>query len=152
MYDCSLPVRKRLPHDVPFFINPTAEIYFITINCKVRGSNQLWLSGVGEALLESVRFRQGCDQWFVHLFLLMPDHVHALLTFPQESRGLQSTVSNWKRWTAKNCGVSWQRDFFEHRLRGEKALSEKTAYIRANPLRAGLAQDPAEWPWWWSSN
>jgi hypothetical protein len=37
----------------------------------------------------------------------------------------------WKRWTARQMGIEWQRDFFEHRLRSDESLREKTDYILA---------------------
>ncbi len=36
-----LPTRKTLPHDVPLWVNPQNEIYFITVNCVPPGLNQL---------------------------------------------------------------------------------------------------------------
>ena len=42
--------------------------------------------------------------------------------------------------------IEWQRDFFEHRLRGSESYREKADYILLNPVRAGLARTPEEWP------
>ena len=141
------PVRKTLPHDVPLWIDPSSEVYFITINCRVRRTNQLCLPKIGDELLASAAFRHHEGHWFTHIFLLMPDHLHALLSFPRDGAGIQRTVTSWKGWTAKRCGVEWQRDFFEHRLRGDEGRDEKSAYIRANPVRAGLVNDEESWPW-----
>jgi len=136
-----------LPHDVPSWIDPSQELYFITINCLSRGPNQLCLPERGEALLESACFRHAQAHWFIHLFLLMPDHLHAILSFPKAGPGIQRTVSSWKGWTAKQCRIEWQRDFFEHRLRNDESASQKWDYIRRNPVRVGLVKEPVEWPW-----
>src|SRR5437879_2598839 len=32
---------KRLPHDVPLWVDPQKSAYFITVNCQQRGPNQL---------------------------------------------------------------------------------------------------------------
>jgi putative transposase len=56
-------------------------------------------------------------------------------------------VSKWKEWTAKALGVRWQRDFFEHRLREDESFREKSDYILANPVRAGLVEKPEDWPY-----
>ncbi len=77
-----LPRRKTLPHQVPLWIDPQKEIYFITINCRPKGANQLAKPDVAMPLLDSVRFRNEQFIWFAHVFLLMPDHVHALISFP----------------------------------------------------------------------
>ena len=49
--------------------------------------------------------------------------------------------------TAKLSGVEWQRNFFDHRLRHDESLTEKFAYICQNPVRAGLIQNEADWPY-----
>jgi hypothetical protein len=55
-------------------------------------------------------------------------------------------VSKWKEWTAKDLGVAWQRDFFEHRLRRDESRREKADYILRNPGRKNLVSRPEEWP------
>jgi hypothetical protein len=47
--------------------------------------------------------------------------------------------------------VSWQRDFFEHRLRSHQHVDAKRAYLRQNPVRAGLVAHPDDWPYFWSA-
>jgi putative transposase len=142
-----LPIRKRLSHDVPLWVDPAKECYFITICCKARGRNQLALPDVARALFETIQHRSDTMVWYVHLALLMPDHVHFLVSFPETAKRLQTTVSKWKEWTAKSMGISWQRDFFEHRLRKEESVREKADYILANPIRAGLIKKEEDWPY-----
>lgn len=138
--------RKTLPHDVPLWINPQNEIYFITINCQERFRNQLAQPSVAQSLFETVRHRQESSLWWPHLFLLMPDHLHALLSFPPSGKPLQLVVSKWKEWTAKSLGIVWQRDFFEHRLRSTESRREKADYILHNPVRHQLVPRPEDWP------
>jgi putative transposase len=140
-------VRKSLPHDVPLWLDASTEVYFLTFTCRERGRNQLCVEQTASALLESAAYRHEAGLWFVHLFLLMPDHAHGLFSFPPGGTGILRTVSAWKGWTAKCCGIKWQRDFFEHRLRREESFLEKAEYIRANPVRAGLIPEEGEWPW-----
>ncbi len=78
--------------------------------------------------------------------LLMPDHLHSILAFPREP-GMATTIKNWKRYVATKLGVKWQRDFFDHRLRNDQELQEKTSYIVMNPVRKGLCQRAEEWVW-----
>ncbi len=139
------PSRKRLPHDIPLWVDPSRETYFITINCERRGLNQLARPEVAAALFETVRHRQEKFLWWPYLFLLMPDHVHALLSFPPSGTPLRSVVSKWKEWTVKQLSIDWQEDFFEHRLRREESRREKADYILANPVRAGLVSRPEDW-------
>src|SRR5450756_2240554 len=77
---------KRLPHGIPSWVNPHQEIYFITINCEERFRNQLALPDIAEKIFETVRHRQEKFLWWPHIFLLMPDHLHALLSFPPSDK------------------------------------------------------------------
>ncbi len=140
--------RKSLPHDPPAWIDPACEIWFITICCKPRGTNQLTRPEVSAAVLDSVAYRWRLGHWHPHVFLLMPDHCHALISFPPE-RSMQKTVADWKHWTASQHGVVWQKDFFDHRLRRDESFAEKSDYIARNPARAGLVAEPRDWPHVW---
>jgi hypothetical protein len=99
-------------------------------------------------LFEGVEFRNRTDRWFAHLVLLMPDHLHALISFGLEW-DLKKAISNHKEATAKRAGVAWQRDFFDHRLRAEDSFREKADYISMNPVRKGLVENPGQWAYIW---
>jgi putative transposase len=142
-----LPQRERLPHNVPLWVDPQKSAYFITINCQERGTNQLAKSKIAGPLLDSVRFRNEKFIWFAHVFLVMPDHIHALLSFPPSENTIQEIVSKWKRWTARQLKIEWQRDFFEHRLRSDESWRDKADYILANPVRKDLTKDLKDWPY-----
>jgi putative transposase len=115
--------------------------------CQQRGPNQLARSDVAGPLLESVLYRNEKFIWFAHLFMLMPDHVHGLLTFPPSPHTVRNAISLWKRWTARQLRIEWERDFFEHRLRSDESWREKADYILANPVRKGLVKEAKDWPW-----
>jgi len=104
---------------------------------------------VAAAVRSSMGFRQERGEWWVHVLLLMPDHLHALMSFARD-RSMRRSVAQWKRYVATRCGVDWQRDFFDHRLRDDESWVEKAAYIRMNPVRAGLAKNPEAWPYVWT--
>ena len=144
--------RKRLPHEIPLWIDPAQEVYFITVCCARRRVNQLCLEPTGGEFLKSALFRQTNGKFFVPLLVLMPDHFHGLFTFPRDGQGIQGVMSVWKGWAAKQWKIQWQRDFFEHRIRGEESRREKADYILANPVRAGLAASFEDWPYWFASD
>ena len=145
----TLPSRKWLRHDVPAWVDPQASVFFITICCEPRGQNHLCKPEVANRLLETVKHRTDGDVWFPHLFLLMPDHLHALLSFHPHGDGMRSVVSSWKGWTAKTLGIKWQRGFFDHRLRTDEHHRDKANYIMLNPVRAGLIDRHEDWPYVW---
>ena len=141
-----IPRRKTLSHGIPSWVAPEREIYFITVNCKERFRNQLAVPQVSERLFETVRHRQEKLLWWPYLFLLMPDHLHALLSFPPSGKPIKLVIGKWKEWTAKELGVIWQRDFFEHRLRHEESRRAKADYILQNPVRRQLVASAEVWP------
>jgi len=137
---------RSLPHEIPLWVDPQKEIYFITINCRDRFRNQLAVPEIAGRIFETVRHRQEKFLWWPYLFLLMPDHLHALLSFPPSGKRLQLIVNKWKEWVAKEIGIIWQRDFFEHRLRQDESRRLKADYILQNPVRKQLVSQPEQWP------
>ncbi len=142
-----LPERKTLPHGIPSWVASGAD-YFITICTTPRGENQLCVAEQARKLKESLDFRQARGELWVHLLLFMPDHLHALISF-SEQIGMKKSIADWKRYTSVQLGIGWQRDFFDHRLRKNEAYLEKAAYIRMNPVRAGLVASAEDWPYVW---
>ena len=138
--------RRQLPHAIPSWVNPHEEIYFVTVNCERRRHNQLAVSDMAKRLFETIQYRTGHRLWWPHVFLLMPDHVHALLSFPPSDKEIKIIMAKWKEWTDKSIGIRWQRDFFEHRLRHEESRRQKTEYILENPVRKGLVSRADDWP------
>ena len=143
----SVPTRKQLPHEVPLWIDPSKEDYFITMCCRQRGRNQLANSQIAPALIDTIKHRNDRHIWYAHIAVVMPDHVHLVLGFPDRERGIDGIVSKWKEWTAKSMGICWQRGFFEHRLRRAEGFREKADYVLANPVRAGLVGRWEDWPY-----
>ena len=98
-------------------------------------------------MIDTIRHRNERQIWYAHVALIMPDHVHLILAFPEIGQRVQTIVSKWKEWSAKSLGIQWQRDFFEHRLRKEESFREKADYVLANPMRAGLVTRWEDWPY-----
>jgi REP element-mobilizing transposase RayT len=138
------PERKPLAHAVPGWVKDGA-VFFITVCAEDRASRPLLHDDLASRLIKSVAFLHDRGDWFARLFLVMPDHVHGLISFPPGT-AMSTRVTAWKGYTAKTFRVQWQNRFFDHRLRSEVSADEKAAYIRANPVRAGLASTPEQWP------
>ena len=102
------------------------------------------------ALLQAAQHYHQSLRWHIRIMLIMPDHLHAIACFPRQE-SIVAVWRDWKRYTAKTTGVVWQRDIFEHRLRGGESWEEKAAYIRANPVRRRLTANADEWPWVFTS-
>jgi putative transposase len=141
--------RKTLPHGIPSWVADDAE-YFITLCTQPRKKNQLCHAEMADALIQTLTFYQNRGDLWVHLLVLMPDHLHAIMGFSRDV-GMQKSMREFKKYTARMYNISWQRDFFDHRLRQDESYVEKAHYIRMNPVRAGLCKRPEDWPYVWEN-
>ena len=140
--------RKQLSHEIPLtaMTGPEDEVFFVTICCLPRGINQLAWPEVWRKIDDSLQHRESVGDMHVRLVLAMPDHLHGLFSFCGK-KPMAKVIADFKSWVAKSTGVRWQRDFFDHRLRGLETASEKANYIRNNPVRAGLVSQCEDWPY-----
>ncbi|MEM7147352.1 MAG: hypothetical protein AAF591_19715 [Verrucomicrobiota bacterium] len=140
---------RRLRHDTPGWVADGSR-FFVTINAKRPGVEELCgnkeLNEVASGLLDGARYYHEAGKWFVHLFLLMPDHLHAIFSFPR-NEDMKETIRSWKRHQKKCLGVRWREGFHDHRIRDEESFDDKVEYIRMNPVRAGLCGKAEEWEW-----
>ncbi len=127
-----LPERRRLPHEVPQWV-ADGSFFFITVDCEPLGHNHLCRAGLGDAVFAAAAHYHTSFKWHCRLMLLMPDHLHAIIAFPREP-GMKTTIREWKKYLARFHKVSWQRDFFDHRLRDHHQEMAKTDYILKNPV------------------
>ena len=100
---------------------------------------------------KSARARHG---WAVGRYVIMEDHVHFFCRAELNAKQLSRFVQRWKEWTAKQIlqkhpatAPIWQPEFFDHVLRSSESYSQKWAYVRENPVRAGLVQTSDDWHW-----
>jgi len=109
--------------------------------------NQLCQPAISAELLADGIFYHDQQRWALHLLLLMlmPDHLHLIAGFPKQET-MSEVIRNWKRLAARRNGITWQRNFFDHRVRPNEGLQIKSDYIRQNPVRAGLVDTPEAWP------
>ena len=142
-----LDERKWLYHGTPLWINSSEEAFFITVCIDRQSRFVLTDPMIAKSLLESIQFGQERHDWVCRIFLIMPDHVHGLFSFPKGEREFKVRIANWKRYTSRKHGVPWQRGFFEHRIRNSSEKSEKYQYILMNPVRKQLCNTPNDWKW-----
>jgi putative transposase len=140
-----LPQRQSLPHSTPAWV-ASGSVYFITICAEPRGVDQLCNEAASDCIFASIEFNMARGILWPHLLLLMPDHVHGLISFAADP-GMRKATADWKHYVSREAGIEWQRDFFDHRLRNDEGFEEKAAYIRQNPVRAGLIGKADDWPY-----
>jgi len=86
-------------------------------------------------------------------WVVMPDHVHWLLQLQADN--LSSVIGAVKSRCARAVnqhtgrqGQFWQTGFHDHGIRDGEDLRPYADYLLANPLRAGLVEDIADYPLW----
>ena len=93
------------------------------------------------------------DRYRLLEWCVMPNHVHILVYCPEGSR-LGDLVKTWKTFSAREInrllgiqGSLWAKDYHDRYIRDEEHLANARAYIRNNPVKAGLCEKPKDWPW-----
>jgi putative transposase len=140
---------SKLHHGVPHWIETGALFHIRIAVDRKKEQRQLTVVPLAQALLDSARFYETKQRWHITLFLLMPDHAHALLSFAR-GESMSNMVGDWKHFQSRKHGVVWQEGYFDHRLRDDERgeqLSAKMSYIRQNPVVAGLCARVEDWPW-----
>ena len=136
---------QKLHHDIPPWVEP-GSVFHIRIRCAPENPIPLTEPSLAAMLLDSVRFYRGRKIWHPALFLLMPDHLHALLSITPDRR-MSRVIGDWKRFHASRHGIRWQENYFDHRVRDDAQLGFKYEYILRNPVVKGFCAKPEEWPW-----
>jgi REP element-mobilizing transposase RayT len=79
-------------------------------------------------------------------FVVMPNHVHALVQCLGETR-LKPMCASWKRFTARRIhelldqtGHFWHGETYDHIVRSQSEFLHYRDYIRQNPAKAGLKE------------
>lgn len=87
-------------------------------------------------------------------WVLMPDHLHLLLQLGAHD-SLSSIIGRVKARSTKAANLAnactdaiWTKGYHDRALRREEDLQTVARYIIANPVRAGLAQRCADYPYW----
>jgi putative transposase len=89
--------------------------------------------------------------YLLHEFVVMPDHIHVLLT-PKMSleKAAQFIKGGFSYRAKKELGSNmevWQKGFSDHRIRDAEDYLRHTSYIQKNPVRKDLCQEAEEFPY-----
>jgi REP element-mobilizing transposase RayT len=123
------------------------------LDTKQTGPRHLQNPEIAKLVVEAIR--RGEDtlgHYELHAYVVMPNHVHLLITAKVvPSRLLQSL----KGFTAREANLVigrtgnpfWQRECYDHWVRNQTELERIRQYIEWNPVKAGLCSRPEEFPW-----
>jgi putative transposase len=100
-------------------------------------------------LIETLAHYRDERKYLLHEFVIMPDHLHILLT-PWDEISLERAVQFIKggfSFRLKFRGPAWQASFSNHRIRDLEDYENHREYVRMNPVRARLAERAEEYPY-----
>ena len=125
----------------------TGHQHFVTFSCWHRREN-LAAAAARDAFAESLERMRSRYCFFVIGYVVMPEHVHLLVTEPLEVT-LATAIQAVKISVAKRCKVStfWQARYYDWIVYSEKKRVEKLRYIHRNPVVQGLVLRPEDWVW-----
>lgn len=104
---------------------------------------------------EAMRHVRAKKPFAVDAWVVLPDHVHAIWTLPEDDDDYAS------RWRAVKIGFTkgvhkaighepgliWEPLFLSRPVRGEQEHLELTDYIHQNPVRHALCREAVDWLW-----
>lgn len=147
MYD----YRRKLPH-----YQKSNRILFVTFR---KGNNIPFSPEARDAVLRCC-LRGNGSHFTLHAAVIMPEHVHLLLTPLCDERGfpyglpyilklLKGASARSVNMLMGTSGPVWQEESFDHVIRGDEIFKGKLEYVRQNPVRRGLVRIPEDYPWLW---
>jgi REP element-mobilizing transposase RayT len=94
----------------------------------------------------------GRYRWRCHGYCLLTNHFHLLVTTVAPTIGPGMDWLNGRYAQAFNRRYGYSGHLFQGRygsvlVESDEHLLELSRYIALNPVRAGLCNDPADWPW-----
>ena len=125
--------------------------YFITI-CAYMQRNLFQRDQVAELMVATFVKYRDAGEFELHEYVVMPNHVHLLLSVnDQQQLGrviqlIKGGFSHSLREHGTVFPVVWQQRYHDRRVRDVKEFAEFSRYIRQNPVRKGLAEDPGDYP------
>ena len=124
--------------------------YFLTLTTHARATG-LNSDSVAAELKRQITSLEADQSWIVHGAVIMPDHVHLLVSLG-ERLTLGQSIGRLKAKTTlalSRAGVRWQGNYFEHRLKTDDPAESVLHYIFLNPYRANLLKPSETYSWFW---
>ncbi len=116
------------------------------------GPTFLRQAAVASEVLTSIQHGAGIGHYELHAWVIMPNHVHLLLT-PRVS--VSKLLGSLKSASAKKANLAlgrtgrpfWQDESYDHLVRNGEEFNRIKRYIENNPVRAGLAEFQEDYSW-----
>ena len=133
--------------------------FFFTITLVDRTSRAL--TDHVAMLRAAVRERRASHPFAIDAVVVLPDHLHMIMTLPEADADYSNRLSLIKRRFTDSVVKSgipvarrgngefsiWQRRFWEHTIRDELDFERHVDYVHFNPVKHELVERVCEWPY-----
>ena len=107
---------------------------------------------IAQLVEASIHHGEAIGHYALHSWVIMPNHVHLLLT-PRVS--VSKLLGSLKAATSKRANLLlqrsgqpfWQDESYDHLVRNHHEFGRIQRYIENNPVAAGLAARPEDYAW-----
>jgi len=138
-------------------------LFFVTLSCY-RRRGLLDSDRAGRVVIGHLGSKLAQRNGLCLGFVVMPDHVHALIWFP-ETRQHSPFMNEWKGQSSHvlkklfqtefpndtsqfdESDPIWQARYDGFNIWSRKKVAEKLDYMHMNPVRAGLVERAVDWRW-----
>ena len=138
-------------------------IHFVTFSCYKRRKH-LQHNRAMQIVIGQMGSRLATQNGICLGFVIMPDHVHAMIWFPEIGQ-LSPFMNKWKEQSSKTIKAVlpeifpkywskikradpiWQARYYGFNIWSRKKFEEKLNYMHQNPVRAGLVDRAEDWRW-----
>jgi putative transposase len=123
------------------------DFHHITFSC-VRHRPILGTPSARDTFLQILEQTRQKDLFEVRAYVVMPEHVHLLLSEPKISllsTSIQVIKQRFSRTRPED--YVWEPRYHDRNIRTANQYDEALHYIHQNPVRRHLSPTPADWPW-----
>ena len=127
----------------------SGQSHFVTFCCYHR--RRLFTTDASRQIFESALERvRRSFRLQVYGYAVMPEHVHLLLSEPQQDT-LADALKSLKQGVARrligDAEHFWQKRYYDFNIQNYPQFVEKLRYIHRNPVKRGLCERPEDWEW-----
>lgn len=112
--------------------------------------------GCRDLLRQAIEEVRGTHPFTIDAWVLLPDHLHCLWTLPDGDTDYSKRWGMIKARFTKTLNATlapatrrptyWQKRFWEHCIRDDHDLRRHMDYTHYNPVKHGLTETAAAWP------
>ena len=142
------PARNASPET----ILSSGRVFFATTKTSM-GRRLLQSERNAILLIDVLRSNVAAGRFRLYDFVIMPDHLHLLMTLPGElsvEKAMQLIQGGFSYRLKREFGYQgevWQRGFSEVRIIDRQGFLQSREYIVQNPVEAGLVDTAEDYPY-----